>query len=399
MEFQGYIRPDGRAGIRNCLLVISNGSAAGSLARMIAGQLRNARCYVPPSEFGREAGDRATIRRTLLGLAANPNVGAVLIVGMKPDSGYPELSSTALIEPIMRLGKHMHTVFVSQSGFHAAIGEGIRKGRALLHAISRQRRKPVDFGSLFVGVKCGYSDPTSGMAGNLAAGNFVDRLIDAGGTVVFGETTEVIGAEHLVARRFPDALQRRRFLELVAAAEEKAKATGQDIRSINPVPANIETGITTLEEKSLGAVAKSGSRPIRGCLAYAEAPAHNGLWFVDSWMATASLFLGFAAAGAVLNIFQMGGGWLPPHDAMLPGHNLGVVAPTMFMTGNPRTWEKAAEALDFNAGAIIGRGADTGETGRRLTHAVCEIASGGMTKGETLRCEDTLEIYLQGPTL
>lgn len=399
MQFQGYIRPDGRVGIRNCLLVISNGSAAGSLAKMIAGHLRNTRCYVPPSEFGREARDRATIRRTLYGLAANPNVGAVLIVGMKPDSGYPELSRTALIEPIMRLGKHLDTVFVSRSGFHAAIGEGIRKGRALLHAISRQPRKPADFGSLFVGVKCGYSDPTSGMAGNLAAGNFVDRLIDAGGTVIFGETTEVIGAEHLVARRFPDPQQQRRFLELAAAAEEKARATGQDIRSINPVPANIETGITTLEEKSLGAIAKSGSRPIRGCLDYGEMPASNGLWFVDSWMATASLFLGFAAAGAALNIFQMGGGWLPSTDAMLPGHNLGVVTPTLFMTGNPRTWEKAADALDFNAGGIISRGADIEETGRRLVHAVCEVASGGLTKGETLRCEDSLEIYLQGPTL
>ena len=399
MEFHGYIRPDGRVGIRNFLLVISNGSAAGCLAKMISGPLPGTRCYVPPSEFGREADDRATICRVLSGLAANPNVGAVLVVGMKPDSGYPELSCAALIEPIMRLGKHMDTVFVSDAGFHAAVGEGIRKGRALLHAISRQRRQPADFGKLCVGVKCGYSDPTSGMSGNVAAGNFVDRLIDAGGTALFGETTEVIGAEHLVARRFSNLRERERFMAIVAAAEAKAKSTGQDIRSINPVPANIEAGITTLEEKSLGAVAKSGTRPIRGCLEYAEKPSDSGLYFVDSWMATVTLFLGFTAAGAVLNIFQMGGGWLPPQDAMLPGHNLGVVAPSLFMTGNPRSWEKAHAEMDFNAGSIISHKADVDTVGLRLAHDVCDIASGGLTKTETLRADDALEVYLQGPTL
>ena len=258
---------------------------------------------------------------------------------------------------------------------------------------------PALAGPYTIGVKCGYSDPTSGISGNVVAGVFVDRLIDAGGTVFFGETTEVIGAEHLVAKRFLREEKRAEFLDIVRRAEEKALATGEDIRSINPVPANIEAGITTLEEKSLGAVAKTGSRPIQGSLAYAEIPPAPGLWFVDSWMATVTLFLGFAAAGSVLNIFQIGGGWLPGMDAMMPGHSIGLVAPSYFMTGNPETFIKSPAEVDFNAGTIITREESIAQAGVRLAADICEIASGGLTKVETLKTKDQLELYLQGPTL
>ncbi len=400
MKFFGYLRSDGRVGIRNYTLVITNGSAPGNCARMIASHIRDARCYVPPSEFGRVSGDRATIARTLVGLAANPNVGAVLIVGVKPDSGYPELSRTAIVEPIMDLGKPVDTVFMSEcGGFHACIGEGIRKGRLLAREASRAMRTERSFGDLWMGVKCGYSDPSSGMSGNPVAGHVVDSLIDAGGTAFFSETTEVIGAEHLVARRFADPAERKRFLDIVAATEEVAKATGEDIRSINPVPSNIEAGITTLEEKSLGAVAKSGSRPIAGCLEYAERPKNPGLYFVDSWMATVTLFLGFTASGSVLNIFQVGGGWFPPQDAMMPGHSLGLVSPTLFMTGNPHTFLKSVNDIDFDAGAVITEKADPAAVAETMQRHLCDIGSGMLTRVETLNIENALEVYMRGPAL
>jgi len=399
MQFLGYVRKNGKVGIRNTLLVLSNGSAAGCLAAMIAGHLERAVWYAPPSEFGRDSQDRKTIARALVGLASNPNVGAVLVVGMKPDSGYPELSYETVIKPIMELGKPAEGIFIKDHGFHNAIGEGIRKGRQLLGAISRQRREPADFGQLAVGVKCGYSDPTSGISGNVVAGEFMDRLIDAGGTAFFSETTEVIGAEHLVAKRFPTEEKRIEFLDIVRRTEEKALATGEDIRSINPVPSNIEAGITTLEEKSLGAIAKSGSRTIQGSLAYAQIPTAPGLYFVDSWMATVTLFLGFAAAGAVVNIFQVGGGWLPGRDAMMPGHSIGLVAPSYFMTGNPETFEKSPAEVDFNAGTVITGEESVHEAGNRLVADICEVASGGLTKVETLKSKDQLELYMQGPTL
>lgn len=400
MTFLGYVRPDGRVGIRNYLLVVSNGRGGGALASIIASQVTGAKYYVPPSEFGRESSDRQTLARTVVGLADNPNVGAVLVVGVKPDSGYPELSREVVADPIMALDKPVDSVFLSTcGGFHAAIGEGIRKARVLAREASRAVRMEVDFGRLCLGVKCGYSDPTSGIAGNLVVGSLVDSLIDAGGTAFFSETTEVIGAEHLVSKRFTDPEEREKFLEAVAWTERTAKATGQDIRSINPVPANIEAGISTLEEKSLGAVAKSGTRAIKGCLAYAEAPKSNGLYFVDSWMATVTLFLGFAASGAVLNIFQVGGGWFPPQDAMMPGHHIGLVAPTMYMTGNPYTYPKADSDIDFDAGGVISRKESPAHVAEGLRAHVCTLASGMLTKVETLNVQDQLEVYMRGPTL
>jgi altronate dehydratase large subunit len=399
MYFSGYARKDGKVGIRNILLVVSNGSAAGCLATLIAGQLERTKCFVPPSEFGRDSRDRRTIARTLTGLAANPNVGAVLVVGIKPDSGYPELSADCVLDPILALQKPVDAIFVNDLGFHAAIGEGIRRGRKLLGAMSRDRRDKVGLGSLSVGVKCGYSDPTSGLSGNIVAGDFVDRLIDAGGTAFFGETTELIGAEHLIAKRYADLAERQRFLDIIRRVEETAMATGEDIRSINPVPANIAGGITTLEEKSLGAIAKSGSRPIRGSLLYAETPPKPGLYFVDSWMATLSLFLGFSAAGSVLNIFQVGGGWMPEHDAMMPGHSIGLVSPSLYMTGNPKTYAKSPDELDFNAGTVITREEGVPRAGERLAKDICDVASGTLTKVETLKTKDQLELYMQGPTL
>lgn len=400
MNFLGYVRPDGKVGIRNYLLVVSNGSGGGALASIIASHITGAKCFVPPTEFGREANDRKTLTRTVTGLAANPNVGAVLVVGVKPDSGYPELSYQALVEPILDQDKPTDTVFIDAcGGFHAAIGEGIRKARILARKASRAVRESVDFGRLSVGVKCGYSDPSSGMAGNLVVGDLVDRLVDAGGTALFSETTEVIGAEHLVAKRFIDPVQRRKFLDAVAATEETAKSMGQDIRSINPVPANIEAGITTLEEKSLGAVSKGGTRPIMGCLDYAEIPQGPGAYFVDSWMATVTLFLGFAAAGTVLNIFQVGGGWFPPSDAMMPGHNIGIVAPTMYMTGNPHTYPKAENDMDFDASGLISRKESPAEVGLELCDHVVALASGMLTKVETLNIQDQLEVYMRGPVL
>ena len=400
MTFQGYVRPDGRVGVRNYLLVVSNSRAAGTLANLVASHVTGARCYVAQSEYGREARDRATIARTVRGLAANPNVGAVLVVGVKPDSGYPELSRAELVDPILALDKPTDCVFLdSCGGFHAALGEGVRRARILAREASRAVRQETDFGRLAIGIKCGLSDPTSGIAGNLVAGRLVDRLVDAGGVAFFSETTEVIGAEHLVARRFADPEERRRFLDAVARTEATARATGQDIRSINPVPANIAAGVTTLEEKSLGAVAKSGSRPIRGCLEFAEAPAAPGLHFVDSWMATVSLFLGFTAAGAVLNIFQVGGGWLPEQDAMMPGHNVGLVAPSIYMTGNPYTYAKAASDVDFDAGDVIRRTRSLDQVEEELHRHVCSVASGMLTKVETLNVQEQLEVYMRGPTL
>lgn len=399
MKFLGYVRPDGATGIRNYTLVMANGRGAANLAALITKLVSGTKLFVQPNENGRDADDRATIARTIVGLAKNANVGAVLIVGNKKNGGYPEFTHEAIVGEIAKSGKPMDTLFMDAcGGFQQAVGLGMRKARLLVQQASECQRREVDLGALHMAVKCGYSDATSGMSGNPVVGHLFDRIVDAGGTAMFSETTEVIGAEHLVAKRFTDPVERRKFLDAVARVEEEARSTGEDIRTINPIPANIQAGLTTLEEKSLGAIAKSGAKPIQGCVKYAEIPSGKGLYYMDSWMSSTALFLGFAAAGSVLNIFQVGGGWFP-NDAMMPTANTGLITPTLYMTGSPRTWEKAHQEMDFSSGTVISEREPIAQAGERLVAEVLRFASGRMTKGETINVDDNLEVYLRGPGL
>ncbi len=399
MKFLGYVRPNGQVGIRNHTLVVASGRGAGNLATLIANTIKDSKVYVAPNENGRDTPDRTTIARIITGIAKNPNVGAVLIVGNKRDGGYPEFTYDCIVGEIAKSGKPMDTVFMNETdGFYQALGEGMRKGRALAEAASEVLRQEVGLDKLTIAVKCGYSDATSGMSGNPVVGKLFDRIVQAGGNAMFAETTEVIGAEHLVATRFTDDIERKKFLDAVLKVEEEAKATGEDIRSINPIPANIQAGLTTLEEKSLGAIAKAGSSPLTQCLMYGEAPSKNGLHFMDAWMSSTALFLGFAAAGATLTIFQMGGGWMP-NNAMMPTASTGLIVPTMYVTGNPRLYEKSPYEIDFNSGTVISERETTDTVSERLAALVCRIASGKLTKGETLNVHENLELYLRGPGL
>ncbi len=244
-------------------------------------------------------------------------------------------------------------------------------------------------------MKCGASDPTSGIAGNPVVGNLFDRIVGAGGTAFFGETTEIIGAEHVLARRGANPEVSRHILEVAVEAEEIARSTGEDIRTINPVPSNIAGGISTLEEKSLGAIHKSGSMPIQGVLKYAEKPAGRGLYFVDNWMSLGSIFAGYAASGAQLVIFQLGGGGRTGDDFL---HNsTAVVAPLMYTTANPKTLAMAPGSVDFYSGTVIEGEDSIEEAGGKLLQQVLDIASGTLTRVETLKYTDPTQIYLKDP--
>lgn len=399
MKFQGYVRPDGSVGIRNHTLILANARASANIAEMIANLVRGTIFFAQPQEGGRDTADRQTIARTMVGLAKNPNVGAVLVVGVKPDSGYPEFTNQALAEEMAKSGKPVDTLYLSEcGGLDQGLGAGVRKARLLVQKASESCREEVGLGALSVGVKCGYSDPTSGMSGNPVVGHLFDRIVEAGGVAMFSETTEVIGAEHILAKRFTDAAQRQKFLDAVARVEAQALATGEDIRSINPIPANIQAGLTTLEEKSLGAIAKAGTMPIEGCLDYGERPAGRGLYYMDAWMSSSALFLGFAAAGAVLTLFQVGGGSFP-RGAVMPSANTGLVSPTLYTTGNPRAYANCFQELDFNAGTVISDREPIAAVGERMVSEVLRIASGRMVMGETMGVRENPEMYLQGPCL
>ena len=393
MNFLGYERPDGSVGIRNYVLIIPGGFLAAKICDLV----ENTKTIVTAdSGSGRTSRDRETIARTLIGLGRNPNVASVIVHGSSVASGYPELRPTRIAEEIAACGKRVELIDSSKEGSTLkAFERGVQLAREMVCEASQNRRRPFGLDRLMLGVKCGASDTTSGIAGNPVIGNLFDRIVDAGGTAMFGETTEIIGAEHLLAKRGVNESISKRIVEVASEIERLSKSTGEDIRTINPVPANIAGGISTLEEKSLGAIHKSGSAPIQAVLDYAERPGAKGLYFVDNWMSLGSIFAGYAASGAQLTIFQLGGGGWEGNDLL---HNsTAVVAPLMWTTANPKTLDMARSSIDFYSGTVIEGQQTIEETGENLLKKVLDIASGTFTKVETMRYADPTQIYLREP--
>ena len=397
--FLGYPRPDGSFGIRNWVLLIPAHRTVNILAAKISELVNGTKVILTPGEEARPKNDRETIARTLVGLGMNSNTAAVLIIGLKKGSGYPEVRVDFLAEQIRQTGKPVRVLTVQDAGGEFnALGEGVRLARELVTEASEARRVPCPVSNLKLGVKCGLSDASSGISGNPVVGKASDLVVQAGGTAFFSETTELIGAENLVARRGATPEVREAILHAVDVTEQKALANGEDIRTINPIPANIASGITTLEEKSLGAIAKSGSVPIQGVLTFAEVPPRPGLYFVDSWVSSFSLPVSYAASGAQLFIYQMGGGDMPPNFPM-PACNSGIVCPIMYATGNSQTYAKGRGSMDFDSSPVLEGKASVDEMGALMLDRILEIASGTWTKMESWNYSDPIEIVLDGPYL
>jgi altronate dehydratase large subunit len=393
MSFLGYPRPDGSVGTRNYVLVIPQGLIAKSIGDFVAG-VRTIQTVDHGS--GRTANDRERIARVLIGLGRNPNVASVIVHAASPGVGYPELKAERLADEIAAGGKRVEVIDPARDGgVYGAMAKGIRLARMMVSEASKLRRVEVGNEHLCLAVKCGYSDTTSGIAGNPAVGYLFDKIVGAGGTCFFGETTEIIGAEHALAKRAANPQVAKAILDAVAYREALAKSTGLDIRTINPIPANIKGGLSSLEEKSLGAIHKAGTAPIQGVLQYAERPKGKGLYFVDCWMGSYSIFAGYAAAGSNLVMFQLGGGGLTGRDLMEGCPS--IVAPFLWCTANPNTFKMAEDNIDFYSGTVITDGEDPQEAGERLYRTVTDIASGTLSRSETLLHTDPIDLCLEEP--
>jgi len=393
MSFLGYHRADEFVGTRNYVLVIPQGLIAKAIGDFVAG-VRTIQTVDHGS--GRTANDRERIARVLIGLGRNPNVASVIVHAASPGVGYPELRAERLADEIAASGKRVEVIDPAKDGgVYGAMAKGMQLARMMVYEASKLRRVEAGDEHLCLGVKCGYSDTTSGIAGNPAIGYLFDKVVGAGGTAFFGETTEIIGAEHSLAKRAATPQVAKAILDAVARREEMAKSTGLDIRTINPVPSNIKGGISSLEEKSLGAIHKAGTAPIQGVLQYAERPKGKGLYFVDNWMGHLSIFAGYAAAGANLVLFQLGGGGLAGRDLMEGSPS--IVAPFLWCTANPQTYQMAKDNIDFYSGSVIMDGEDPQEAGERLYRTVIDIASGTLSRSETLRHTDPVDLYLEEP--
>ena len=400
MEFWGYCRPDGSVGVRNHVLILPATRNVNYICHRIALAVPGVTTFYTTGEYGRTGSDRKRLARFLTGIARNPNVANVLLIGMPHGYGYPEFQTDALAAEIAKSGTRLEVLNVDRcGGLEGTVVQGIRLARELVREATAMRREAAPLSKLTIGMKCGDSDATSGLAGNPALGRAVDRLIDAGGTALFSETLELIGAEQTLVQRAKTPEVAQRLLRLIADWEARAASIGEDIRTINPIPENIAAGITTLEEKSLGAVEKTGTRELSGVLDYCERPGEPGLWLMDAWMSSYSLLPSFAAAGAQLVIYQLGGNELPPQDAPLSANSPGLVAPLLTISGNPRTAEVAGDYLDVSTGGVLLGTETLDAAGERILEEILRTANGRATRGETMAYPEPFEVFFEGPFL
>lgn len=398
MEFWGYSRPDGSVGVRNHVLILPATRNVNYICHRIALAVPGVTTFYTTGEYGRTGGDRKRLARFLTGIARNPNVANVLLIGMPHGYGYPEFQTDVLAAEIAKSGTRLEILNVDRcGGLEGTVVQGIRLARELVREATAMRREAAPLSKLTIGMKCGDSDATSGLAGNPALGRAVDRLIDAGGTALFSETLELIGAEQTLVQRAKTPEVAQRLLRLIADWEARAASIGEDIRTINPIPENIAAGITTLEEKSLGAVEKTGTRELSGVLDYCERPGEPGLWLMDAWMSSYSLLPSFAAAGAQIVLYQLGGNELPPEDAPLSAVDPGLVAPLLTISGNPRTAKAAGDYLDVSTGGVLLGTETLDAAGEHILGEIVRAANGRATRGETMHYPEPFEVFFEGP--
>lgn len=386
-EFMGYLRPDGQVGCRNHVAVIPSvtctGDVASAIVRQVAGTVgyfhHQGCCQLPP--------DLDRVTETLINLGRSPNVAAALVVSL----GCEGTDHEKLMAELRKTGKPVQIIRIQElGGVSAAIKAGIDAAQELVMAVSGLQRQPVGIDKVVMSIKCGASDTTSGMASNCVIGYVADKLVDLGATVVFGETTEFLGGEHLLAARAVNETVRRRIFEIVAQMEQRARSLGCDMRKGQPTPGNIEGGLSSIEEKSLGAIVKSGTRPIQGVLDYPEAmEGRKGLWIKDTPGREPEILTGMAATGAQFMMFSTGRGAPQGFPTM----------PVLKVCGNPNTYENMQHDMDLNAGTIITGEQSIQEVGEAAFAAILDLLSGRQTKNETLGYHSSIDIYTLGPVI
>ena len=376
LQFEGYQRSRGPAGVRNYVAVIPVSVATASIADTVAARSD----YVVRSTPHQMGGDppektREQIERTLIGVGRNPNVGATLLLSL----GTETTDHNKIMDGIAAFDRPVEHISVHETGGTAAtIETAVDVAQQLVEGIAGCEREACDVSDLRFGVECGGSDATSGIAANPAVGASCDLLVEAGGTACFSETPEFIGAEHILAERCPDPAVRERLLSFVDARESAAELMGVDMRGAQPTPGNQEGGLTTIEEKSLGAIAKGGTTPVQDVVSYAdELPTGAGLVIMDTPGYDVESVVGKVAGGAQVVAFTTGRGSTTGNP----------IVPVMKVTGNPTTARDMSSNMDVDVSDILD-GESVASAGNRVYETLIRVASGQQTAAEQRRLEE-----------
>ncbi|MBW1861400.1 MAG: UxaA family hydrolase [Deltaproteobacteria bacterium] len=380
MSFWGYTRSNGSVGTRNFVGVISTVTCANDVAQWITQQVPGCALFTHQQGCGQSGPDMEIVHRTLISLGCNPNLAGVLLVSLGCEG-----PADHIMEGIAASGKPVSKIVIQDlGGASAALTEGSRLARRMVTDASRMHPEEVDDSNLMIGVKCGASDTTSGLAANPSIGAACDILIEKGGSCIFGETPEMMGAEHILARRAASPEIGRKIIEIVDRMEKRALSMGVDMRGANPSRGNIAAGLTTIEEKSLGAIVKGGTTPIKGVCEHGERPEGKGLFILDGPGQEPKAVTALAAAGAQVILFATGIG-APQGFPFVP---------VIKVTANPLTYERLLEHLDI----YIDIANSHKESGLAIFEETLSVASGKKTKAEALGYGNFPDIWVPGTT-
>lgn len=369
MNLRGYRRPDGRVGFRNHVLILPTTVCSSGVAQKISQAVPGSISVPNSSGCGLLGKDQEVYARTLVNTAGNPNVAATLVVGLGCEPVSAEIASAK----IERFGKPVAHLSIQQvGGTTNTLQEGIRLAQQMVAEAYSLKIVPVSVADLVIGLECGGSDAASGLTANPAVGTAVDRLVDEGGTAIIGETDECIGVELLMAANAKTETVGKRIIEVVRRFEEHVRMYGAELSTGQPTWSNMEAGLSTIEEKSLGCVTKIGSRPIVEVLEYAEIPRQKGPIFMDTPGFDVTSITGMVAAGCQILVFTTGMG-TPLGSA---------VAPVIRVISNTPAYHRMKENTDINAGTILeGIGTIVG-VGEKIYNMILQVANGHSTKAE-----------------
>lgn len=370
---RGWRRPDGRIGVRNHVVVLSTVALTDRLATLAGASVEGVLTIAPAFERGLRGRDAELQERVVDAIVRHPNTGAILLLTHDPPAARRLEERFAEAATSHGPARTLRAISLMGAGSYDAALEAAVEALETLRAAARAPAgDPLALAELCVALECGGSDATSSACANPAIGRFVDRLVAAGGTAIVSETAEFIGAEAIVRERAVDAGVAERVVACLQRVERLMGEDGVDYRGVNPTAENIEAGLTTLVEKTMGALCKIGSSPIAGCLDYAETPAVPGLHFMDTPFFSPVSLSGMMAAGCQLTLFGMG--------VFNPSGN--PLTPTVKVCGNPQTLAAWGKEIDVDVGGVIDASLSPAGAGEAVAEAVRKVVAGTLTRAE-----------------
>jgi len=368
--FKGYRRENGRVGIRNHVVILPVDDISNAACEAVANNIKGTLAL--PHAYGRlQFGeDLELFFRTMIGTGANPNVAACVVIGIEP--GWTQ----RIVDGIAKTGKPVAGFSIERHGDLQTIATASRVAKQFVQSASELQRENCRLNELYISVKCGESDTTTGLGSCPTVGNVIDKTVAMGATASFGETSELTGGEHIVKAKAANAKVAEEFMKIWNDYTDLImKEKTDDLSESQPTKGNIRGGLTTIEEKAMGNIEKLGKKTkFVGCLKPAEAPSGKGLWFMDTSSAAAEAVTLWAASGAVVHLFPTGQGNIIGNP----------IEPVIKLSANPLTCSTMSEHIDLDCSAILRGETSVDEAGDELLDVILRTANGRLTAAEAL---------------